>query len=103
MFINLITGKSRIKILTASVTIVFISKNEYVLKIKDIVYSIQWTKGAKSGVDIFNLGEYYEKVKSSGELKKDDIAFFSTIDEIMKTTDKILLSAITDTYMADEL
>lgn len=101
--VDLITGKSYGKNLTASITIVFISKNEYVLKIKDLVYSISWTKGSKSGVDIFNLGEYYEKVKSSGELKKDDIKFFSFIDEIMKTTDKILLNAITDTYMSDEL
>ncbi len=101
--VDLITGKSNVKNLTASITIFFISKNEYVLKIKDLVYSISWTKGSKSGVDIFNLGEYYEKVKSSGELKKDDIKFFSFIDEIMKTTDKILLNAITDTYMSDEL
>jgi hypothetical protein len=101
--VDLITGKSVVKNLTASITIVFISKNEYILKIKDIVYSISWTKGSKSGVDIFNLGEYYEKVKSSGELKNDDIKFFSFIDEIMKTTDKVILSAITDTYKADEL
>ena len=100
--VNLIT-KSGAKNLTASITIVFISKNEYILKIKDIVYTNSWTKGVKRGVDILNLAEYYEKVKSSGELKKDDIKFFSFIDAIIKTTDKIILSAITDTYRADEL
>ena len=49
--VHLIT-KSGAKNLTASITIVFISKNEYVLKIKDIVYTNSWTKSLKRGVDL---------------------------------------------------
>ena len=93
--------------LSATISIVFISKNEYKLIIKNIVYTVYWAKlnlgEMKNGEEIYNLGEYYEKIKNQDKLKKVDINFFIAIDKLIKTADDIFLKTITDIYSVDEL
>jgi hypothetical protein len=91
--------------LTASISIIFKSKNEYTLVIKDIEYSVHWALNGKEekGIDIYKLGEFYELAQKTENLKKDDILLFNDIDKLIKTADDIILKAITDTYNVDEL
>jgi hypothetical protein len=57
-------------------------------------------KGTQQSIDIYKLGEYYEK---ADKMDKESIKFFSFIDMIIKSADEIILKALTDTYQADEL
>jgi hypothetical protein len=99
-FIELLRKKITRQNITANIGVVFISKNEYKLIIKDIQYSVYWMKGTQQGIDIYKLGEYYEKADKTD---KESIKFFGFVDMIIKSADEIILKALTDTYQADEL
>lgn len=90
--------------ITAHIGFVFISKNEFKVIIKDIEYNVFWMKGLKEqGQDIYKLGEYFQNIKNQEKIKKDDIEFLNFIDNIIKSSDKLLLNALKDTYSTDEL
>jgi hypothetical protein len=99
-FIELLRKKITRQNISANISVVFISKNEYKLIIKDIQYSVSWMKGTQQGFDIYKLGEYYEKADKTD---KESIKFFGFVDMIIKSADEIILKALTDTYQADEL
>jgi hypothetical protein len=94
------TSNSKI---TAEMNIVFISKNEYKLIFKDLNYSYNWTQGAKSGLEIHNIGELYQQTKDSGKINKSDIKFFEALNFYIKSVDEIFLKALTETYKAGDL
>jgi hypothetical protein len=90
--------------ITANISFVFLSKNEYKLIIKDIVYTGGETVSmGKVEFHDYKFGESYQTVKKSDKISKGDITFFNDIDSIIKEIDKIILEALTDTYTADEL
>jgi hypothetical protein len=102
-FIELLRKKVIGQTLTGNISVVFLSKSEYKLIIKDIVYNVQWMQGVNQGIDIYKLGEYYEKTKSSTKIGKHEVEFFTFIDFLIKSADEMILNALTDTYEADEL
>jgi hypothetical protein len=87
----------------ADISIVFKSKTEYILVVKNITYTVMYSQGLKSGVDVYNIGELYESVKNSGNITKKDFLFFEDLNFVIKSIDEIILKALTDTYLADEL
>ena len=97
------TKKVVSSVVTANVSFVFLSKNEYKLIIKDIVYTCGVMNNFKMSFDDFEFGEAYENAKKSKKIRKADVRFFSDIDLMMKAIDKLVLDALTDTYKADEL
>ena len=88
---------------TANVSFVFLSKNEYKLIIKDIVYTCGVKDGFKISMNDYEFGEAYENTKKAKKVKKADKRFYNDIDLMMKAIDKLVLDALTDTYRADEL
>jgi hypothetical protein len=89
---------------TASVSIVFLSKNKYKIIVKDIVYNCGVIEGfGKIGFQDYKLGEAYLTVKNSKKISRGDLAFFNDIDLIIKQVDKIILETFVDTIQADEL
>lgn len=89
--------------LTANINIVFINKNEYKLIIKDIVYGGMWLKLGSPMGESYKFGELYTKAKESESIDKETIKFFSFMDMLIKKADQLILEALTDTYMVDEL
>ncbi len=90
-------------VVKANVIIVFTSKTEFNLIIKDITYTLDYVKGGKSGMDYYNIGELYEQTKASGKITKSDIKFFENLNFFVKSADEINLKALTETYQVDEL
>jgi hypothetical protein len=89
--------------LTANINIIFISKTEYKLIIKDVVYGGMWFKGGKPISESYKLGEYYSKAIESESIDKETVKFFNFMDMLIKKADQLILEALTDTYLADEL
>ena len=87
-----------IKNVTASVYLVFTSKNEYKLIVKDLIIS------TNNGLNKFvKIGELYSEIKNSGNVTKQDVKFFEDLNFFIKSTDEIIFKALTDAYKADEL
>jgi hypothetical protein len=87
----------------AQIDIIFLSKTEYKLVIKDFTYNISWVQGTKNGIDINKIEELYLKTKDSGKINKSDIKFFEDLNFFVKSVDEIILKSLTETYKADEL
>jgi hypothetical protein len=90
-------------VIKGNISIVFISKNEYRLVVKDIVYTVDYIKSGQHGIDTYKIGELYDELKNSDKVSKDDIKFFNELNFFIKSADEIILKALTDTYQADEL
>ena len=77
---------------TAHVELIFINKNEYVLKFKDF-------QSNGNGP----LGEIYENFINTEKKSKYLIRFFNDVNFFVKYSDEIFLKSITEAYQADEL
>jgi hypothetical protein len=89
--------------ISAQIEIIFLSKNEYRLIFKGLTYSCTWSKAGKTGIEINDIGELYQQTKDSGKITKSDIKFFEELNFYIKSTDEIILKALTETYKASEL
>jgi hypothetical protein len=87
----------------ASIAIVFTSKNEYTVYIKNVNCNIYWSQGLKTGMDIYDIGELYTQTKESGKITKKDIKFFEELNYFIKATDEIILKSLTETINLDQL
>ena len=103
LIIEFLSKRVTKSVVSANVAIVFTSKTDYILVIKDITYTIDYIKGGKHGIDYYKIGELYEQLKSSDKIKKDDIKFFENLNFFMQSADEIILKSLTDAYQADEL
>jgi hypothetical protein len=105
VIIELLRKKTTGSEINAQIEIIFLSKTEYKLIFKGLQYKISWTQGIgnKNGIDIYNIGELYEKTKASGKITKSDIKFFENLNLYTKTVDEIILKALTELYKADDL
>jgi hypothetical protein len=89
---------------TATIAVIFTSKNEYSIIFKDINYTLNYVEGlSNSGMDIYELGELYTKLKSSGNVTKADIQFYEDLNFFIKSADELILKALTESYKVDEL
>ena len=89
---------------TATVVVIFTSKNEYSVIFKDVNYTINWIQGmTNTGMDIYEVGELYEKLKSSGKVTKDDVKFYEDLNYFLKSADEIILKSLKESYKVDEL
>lgn len=75
---------------TAHVELIFINKNEYILKFKDF---------QSNGP----LGEMYENFINTEKKSKYLIRFFNDVNFFVEYSDEIFLKSITEAYQADEL
>jgi hypothetical protein len=103
MIIEFVRKKAVQSDIKAQIDIIFISKTQYKLVFKDLTYHIYWAQGAKTGIDIHNIGELYQKTKDSGKIDKSDIKFFEDLNFFIKSADEIILKSLTETYKAAEL
>jgi hypothetical protein len=104
MVIEVIRKKIIIHKVTATVVVVFTAKNEYSVIFKDINYTINWIQGmTNTGMDIYEVGELYEKIKSSGKVTKEDIKFYEDLNFFINSADELILKALTESYQVDEL
>ena len=104
MVIEVIRKKIIIHKVTATVVVVFTSKNEYSVIFKDVNYTINWIQGmTNTGMDIYEVGELYEKIKSSGKVTKEDIKFYEDLNFFINSADELILKALTESYQVDEL
>lgn len=87
----------------ADIEIIFLSKNEYRLIFKGLTFNYYWHQAGKTGVEILDIGELYQKTKDSGKINKKDIKFFEDLNFYIKSTDEIILKALTETYKSAEL
>ena len=101
--IELLRKRTIMSEITAQIEMIFLSKTEFKLILKDLQYKISWVKGINNGIDNYNIGELYEKIKSTGNITKSDIKFFDNLNFYMKSADEIILKALTETYKSDEL
>lgn len=104
MVIEVIRKKIISHKVTATVVVVFTSKNEYSVIFKDVNYTINWIQGmTNTGMDIYEVGELYEKIKSSGKVTKDDVKFYEDLNFFINSADELILKALTESYKVDEL
>lgn len=87
----------------ANIHVVFTSKNEYSLYIKNVNCTLIWAQGFNIGMDIFDLGELYTQVKNSASISKKDIEFFEELNFFIQVTDEIILKSLTETINLDQL
>lgn len=74
-------------------------KNEYSIIFKDINYTLNYVEGlSNNGMDIYELGELYTKLKSSGNVTKADIQFYEDLNFFIKSADELILKALTESY-----
>lgn len=89
---------------TATVVVVFTSKNEYSVIFKDVNYTINWIQGmTNTSMDIYEVGELYEKLKSSEKVTKDDVKFYEDLNYFFKSADEIILKSLNESYKVDEI
>jgi hypothetical protein len=104
LVIEVIRKKVIIHKVTATVVVVFNSKNEYSVIFKDVNYTINWMQGlTNTGMDIYEVGEIYEKLKTSGKVTKDDVKFYEDLNYFFKSADDIILKSLKESYKVDEL
>ena len=90
--------------ITALVEIVFVSKNEYILKFKDFQYNVMSSKSYQSPItEQVPLGEVYNNFLSIEKKSKDQIELFNALNLYLNSIDEIFLEALTELYQADEL
>ena len=89
--------------INASVQIVFTSKTEYSLYLKNVNCSLTWVQGFKTGNDIYDLGELYTQLKNSGKISKKDVKFFEELNFFIQSTDEIILKSLVETIKLDQL
>ena len=89
--------------ITSQVSMIFISKNTYILVFKDLNCKITYMQGNKLTTEIHSIHELYNEIKMSGKITKADINFFEDLNFFIKSSDEIILKALTETYKADEL
>jgi hypothetical protein len=87
----------------ASVQIVFTSKTEYSIYLKNVNCNLAWVQGFKTGTDIYDLGELYTQVKNSGKISKKDVKFFEELNYFIQSTDEIILKSLVETIKLDQL
>ena len=103
ILIEIIRKKITASSISSQIDVIFLSKNEYKIVFKDLTYKIMWTQGFKTGFDLHNIGELYQKLKTSEKVSKSDVKFFEDLNFYIKAVDEIILKALTETYKADEL
>lgn len=103
IIIELFSKRVMKSVVSANFSIVFTSKTDYKMIIKDVTYTIDYIKGGKHGVDYYKVGELYEQTKASDKITKSDIKFFENLNFFMQSADEIILKSLTDAYQADEL
>lgn len=93
---------------SANVEVIFLNKNEYILKFKDFQYSyLTMSKNLNTYGDITTvqipLGELYQEFLNTEKKTKYQIEFFNAINYFINSSDEIYLKSLTELYQADEL
>jgi hypothetical protein len=90
--------------ITAQVEVVFINKNEYILKFKDFQYDITSAKNFQPATsEQIPLGEIYQEFLNTEKKTKYQIEFFNAVKYFINSSDEIYLKSLTELYQADEL
>lgn len=102
--INLVKVKTFSHSITAMVEVIFISKNEYILKFKDFQYNIRTGRDFQSSVETqIPLGEVYKEFLNTEKKSKQAIEIFNAVNYFVNSSDEIYLKSLTECYKADEL
>jgi len=89
--------------ISASCDIIFKSKSEYQVIVKNVNCTVYWMQGGKMGTDIFDIGELYSKVLTSNKITKMDVRFFGVINQTINASDEIILKSLVETIKLDQL
>lgn len=104
LILTTVFSKKQMKTISASPILIFTSKNEYQLIIKDItIKENNYSAYSKNKISFQNVNEIYQQVISSEKITKEDIKFFENLNYFMKSADEIILNALKETIKADEL
>jgi len=104
LILSTIFSKIQIKTISASPILIFTSKNEYQLIIKDVtIKENNYSAYSKNKMSFQSVNEIYQQVFSSDKITKDDMKFFENLNYFMKSADEIIYKALKETYEADEL
>jgi hypothetical protein len=90
--------------ITAQVEVIFINKNEYILKFKDFQYDVTSMKSFQPGVtEQIPLGELYQEFLNTEKKTKYQIEIFNAVNYFVNSSNEIYLKSLTELYQADEL
>jgi hypothetical protein len=87
----------------ATMEIVFLTKSEYILKIKGFTLVQTTMSGTKSLIKEYELGELYQKYLSNPKKTKAETNLYNDINIFVNETDRIIRESFNEIYKTDEL
>jgi hypothetical protein len=100
---NFVKEKIVSQTIEAKMELVFISKNEYVLKMKGFTYKCMTSKAGKIETKEIPLGEMYQDYLNENKKSKQESNLYDDINSLVNETDKIIRESLSETYKVDEL
>lgn len=92
--------KPSMQMINGNLSIIFINKNQYILRIKGLVLTTYFTSGK---VENLPLGKIYEAFQKDEKKSKEMINMFNYLDASIKDFDTILKDTIIEIYTEDEI
>lgn len=87
----------------AKIEIVFLSKSEYIVKLKGFTYNTTTMNAYKSETGEHPLGEMYQDYLSDEDKSKDQTNLYKDINLMVNEADRIIRESIMEMYKVDEL
>jgi hypothetical protein len=90
--------------ITASFEVIYLAKNEYILKFKDFQYNVTTMKANKiDRKEQIPLNELYNDLLNTEKKSKSQIEIFNAVNYFINASNEMFSKSLTELYRADEL